>query len=242
MGGRPAAYVLGMDVIEVRPQLHMFRFPVGQAYLWHDDDVLTLVDSGPVGAAEEIELGIRGLGLDPAGLSRIVLTHAHEDHTGSAGVLAERWGARIAAHRLEAPVIRGERPVPPPVLLDWELPVWENTRGLPPAPPTRVDDEVEDGTALDFGDGARVVHVPGHTPGSVALHLPRHGVLFTGDAVAAAERVMLGVFNVDREQAKAALRRLSVLGPSALCFGHGAPVTENAAAALLTAAELDAEL
>jgi glyoxylase-like metal-dependent hydrolase (beta-lactamase superfamily II) len=46
-----------------------------------------------------------------------------------------------------------------------------------PPPPVRVDHEAEDGDVLDFAGGAVVLHVPGHTPGGIALHLPRAGVL-----------------------------------------------------------------
>ncbi|MBT2899228.1 MBL fold metallo-hydrolase, partial [Streptomyces sp. McG3] len=103
--------------------------------------------------------------------------------------------------------------------------------------PTRVDREVTGGEVLPFGNGARVVHAPGHTAGSIALHLPRHGVLFTGDTVASAERrVVLGVFNVDRAGAATTFRRLAALSPRTVCFGHGDPLTENAAAAMDTAA------
>lgn len=102
----------------------------------------------------------------------------------------------------------------------------------------RVDRELEDGDELDFADGARVVHVPGHTDGSVAVHLPCHGVLFTGDAVAGVGRVMPGVFDVDRERAVESVRRLASLAPSTVCFGHGDPLTENAAAVLSGAAEV----
>ena len=43
-----------------------------------------------------------------------------------------------------------------------------------PPPPPRIDRELNDGDELPFGDGAVAVAAPGHTPGSVAIHLPRH--------------------------------------------------------------------
>ncbi|WP_217229545.1 MBL fold metallo-hydrolase [Streptomyces anulatus] len=225
-----------MDLVEVLPQLHMFRFRIGQAYLWRDGTELTLIDAGDIESAAAIEDAIRSLGLDPAGLRRIVITHGHRDHYGAAQELADRHGAEIIAHALDAPVVRGERPVPEPDLLDWELPLWEHGLTVPEAPPTRVDREVTGGEVLPFGDGARVVHAPGHTAGSIAIHLPLHGVLFTGDTVASVERVMLGVFNVDRAEAAATLRRLAALAPRTVCVGHGDPLTENAAAEMAAAA------
>ncbi|MFD4245508.1 MBL fold metallo-hydrolase [Streptomyces sp. NPDC058525] len=232
-----------MDLVEVLPnRLHMLRFPIGQAYLWQDGEQggggrsLTLIDAGNIESAAEIEGAIRSLGLLPERLERIVLTHCHRDHIGAAGELAARWGARVLAHRLDAPVIRGERPVPEPVLLDWEVPLYAHGLTVPEAPPTPVDQEVEDGDALGFGDGAHAVHAPGHTDGSIGVHLPRHGVLFTGDCVAAVGPLMLGVFNVDRARAVDSFRKLAALSPAVACFGHGDPLTSDTAAALAKAA------
>ncbi|GHI83818.1 MBL fold metallo-hydrolase [Streptomyces xanthophaeus] len=226
-----------MDLVEVLPdRLHMFRFPIGQAYLWQDGGALTLIDAGNSASAAAIEGAIRSLGLRPERLERIVLTHCHRDHVGSAGELADRWGARVLAHRLDAPVIRGEAPVPVPVLRDWELPLWEKGLSVPEAPATRVDQELEDGDELGFGDGALVVHAPGHTDGSIGVHLPRHGVLFTGDCVAAVGPLMLGVFNTDHARALDSFHRLAALAPAVACFGHGDPLTQDTASALARAA------
>lgn len=222
-----------MDVIEVVPGLRMLRFAVGAAYVWRDGDELTLVDTGTADRAGRIAEVLDG---DGGGLRRIVLTHWHPDHTGSAAELAARYGAEVVAHRLEAPVIRGEQEGAPPVLEEFEKPIHAGLPPLPPAPPCRVDREVADGDVLDFGGGARVVAVPGHTDGSLALHLPGPGVLFTGDAVAGVGRTTLGVFNTDRARAVASLHRLAALDAATAVFGHGDPVVGGAAAALRAAA------
>ncbi|MGK9463651.1 MBL fold metallo-hydrolase [Streptomyces sp. G6] len=198
-----------MDVIELLPRLHLLRFPVGQAYVWRDGDDLTLIDAGPAGSAARV---------------------------------AALAGAEVVAHVLEAPVVRGEVPGPPPVFEEWERPLHADAvRRLPRGGfdrPARVP-EVSDGDVLDFGGGARVVHAPGHTDGGIGLHLPRHGVLFTGDAVAASPvegGVMPGVFNTDRDRAVASFGRLAGLDIQTACFGHGDPVTAGAGEALRASA------
>ncbi|MGW1162893.1 MBL fold metallo-hydrolase [Streptomyces sp. NPDC002513] len=232
-----------MDVIELLPRLHLLRFAVGQAYLWCDDDALTLVDAGPKGSGAAIAEAITGLGQDPSQVRRIVLTHFHEDHAGGAGEFAARAGADVFAHHGDAPVVRGRVPGPPPVLEDWERPLHTATAALlPPGDPLRPGRVrgLSDGDVLGFGGGARVVHVPGHTHGSIALHLPEQGVLFTGDAVAASPvdgGVLLGVFNLDRDRAVHSFHRLAALDGEVACFGHGDPVLGRAGDTLRKAAE-----
>ncbi|MFC8720100.1 MBL fold metallo-hydrolase [Kitasatospora sp. NPDC057198] len=223
-----------MDVIEVLPGLRMLLLPVGAAYLWSDGRELTLVDSGPVGFEDQVAGLVESV---PGGeLARIVLTHWHEDHTGGAAHLAARFGGvPVVAHRLEAPVIRGEEVGAPPVLEEFERPIRASVPELPPAPPCRVDVEVVDGDVLPFGGGARVVGAPGHTDGSLALHLPGPDLLFTGDAVANVGQTMLGVFNTDRARAIASLHRLAGLGAANAVFGHGAPLVGDAAEGLKAA-------
>ena len=239
-----------MDLIQLTPQLHHVKFPVGHAYLWHDPDGLTLIDTGLPGSAPHIAAAIRQVGYQPADLRRLVLTHFHPDHVGAAGDVAG-WGElEVLAHQADAPFIRAQAAGPPPDLADWERPLFEQITSQvtspvenpaapePPVPP-RIDREVSDGDELGFGDGAVAVAVPGHTPGSVAIYLPRPQVLFAGDAAARTPdgTVICGVFNVDRAQAAASFRRLAGLDVAVACFGHGEPLTDDAAAALLSAAE-----
>jgi glyoxylase-like metal-dependent hydrolase (beta-lactamase superfamily II) len=233
-----------VDVIELLPRLHFIRLPVGHAYLWRDPDGLTLVDAGLAGSAQLLADAVRQAGHQPADLRRLVLTHFHPDHVGGAADVAG-WGeVEVLAHRADAPFIRAPGTGPAPDLADWERPLFEQvtsqlpTRPAAPLVPPRIDRELADGDEPGFGDGAVAVAVPGHTPGSMALYLPRHRVLFTGDAVARGRdgAVICGVFNVNRPQAAASLRRLATLDVAVACFGHGEPVTRDATAELQAAA------
>jgi glyoxylase-like metal-dependent hydrolase (beta-lactamase superfamily II) len=99
-----------------------------------------------------------------------------------------------------------------------------------------VDRERVDGDVLDFGGGAEVLAIPGHTEGSLAIHLPRQGVLFTGDTIANVGTVMLGAFNQVRAQTVASFRRLAALDVETACFGHGEPIASGAGTKLREAA------
>jgi glyoxylase-like metal-dependent hydrolase (beta-lactamase superfamily II) len=249
---------------EMRPQLvasgvYVVPFPIGQAYIWDRGDALTLIDTGVPGSAETILAAVRELGRAHDDVTEIVLTHYHADHRGAAADLAEATGAQIVAHRLEAPVIRGEQPQTPPNLVPFEQPIAEGVlaamtppgveapepgslgldeiarrlvAGIPLPAPVRVDREVEDGATL--AGGGQVIHIPGHTAGSIALLAPataeRPAVLFTGDTLASVESaVIAGVFNVDRAELTRSIRTLAGLDFGIACFGHGAPCTNDAA-------------
>jgi glyoxylase-like metal-dependent hydrolase (beta-lactamase superfamily II) len=231
-----------VDVIELLPRLRFIRFAAGHAYLWHDPDGLTLIDTGLPGSAPLVADAIRQSGYQPADLRRLVLTHFHADHIGGAAAIADWGDVEVLVHHADAPFIRAEAVGPAPDLTDWERPVYDQMMSQLPAQPVappRIDREIGDGDELGFGDGAVAVAVPGHTPGSIALYLPRHQVLFTGDAAARRPdgTVICGVFNVNRAQAAASLRRLAGLAAAVACFGHGEPLTQDAATELQAAAQ-----
>ena len=124
----------------------------------------------------------------------VVLTHAHLDHAGGAPEFAER-----AAHRAEAGVLAAGVPAslfgpelfaklgidgPAPGLMIDMLP----EPGYDPAtyriPPIHLDRTLGDRDRIDLGDRVlTVLHLPGHTPGSIALLEERTGTLYSGDVV-----------------------------------------------------------
>lgn len=234
-----------MDVVPLLPRLFFIRMPVGHAYLWQDTDGLTLIDAGLPGSAPRLADAIRQAGHEPADLRRIALTHFHPDHIGAVADLAADGQVTVLAHSADAPFIRAGGVGPAPDLADWERPIYDQVtsqlaaRPAAPLVPPRIGRELSDGDEPGFGDGAVAVAAPGHTPGSVAFYLPRHRVLFTGDAIARREdgRVSAGVFNVDRALAAQSLRRLATLDTEVACFGHGEPLTRAADAELRAAAQ-----
>jgi glyoxylase-like metal-dependent hydrolase (beta-lactamase superfamily II) len=212
----------------VVPGVHRLGFEPGQAYLWEWGEGLTVVDTGSTGSAGAILDAIGAIGRRPADVKEILLTHCHDDHRGGAAELVARTGATVVAHRADTPVIRGDRPGAPPVLTESERALAAQVGpGVPPAAPVDVDREVEDGDTT--AGGGLIVGVPGHTPGSIALLVPRLGVLFTGDSVATVDgEAILGVFNVDRAAAIASVHKLAGLELDVACFGHGAPIAGGA--------------
>jgi glyoxylase-like metal-dependent hydrolase (beta-lactamase superfamily II) len=221
-----------MELLELTPRLHVLRFAVGQAYLWRDGEDLTLVDSGPPGSGPAIAAAAQRLGT----VRRLVLTHFHDDHAGGAAEVGSWPGVTVLAHRADASIVRGERPPPAPDLTEFERELHARVAtGLTRAPAARVDVELSDGDVVEIGDGARIVHVPGHTDGSIALHLPAERVLFTGDVIAEHEgRLMVGPFNLDRDLAARSAHALAALDVDTACFGHGDALVGDAGKRLPT--------
>ena len=216
--------------MEVIPNVHRVSGVRGANVYLLLGPTLTLVDTGMQGNAKVILNYIDGLSLVPLDLGRIVITHHHIDHAGSLAALGQRTEAPVVAHPADAPFIAGELPQPPPggALLRLFLRVASAISRYEPSP---VDMHVNDGDHLEVLGGATVIHTPGHTPGSIALHLPTEGLLICGDAITRRGN-RLGPpprpFTRDMEQAITSLRRLAELDFEVLCPGHGDPIVGGA--------------
>ncbi|MCM2386720.1 MBL fold metallo-hydrolase [Streptomyces albipurpureus] len=232
-----------MELTQVAHAIWQLAFPVGHVYFVRLPDGYGLIDTAMPGSAPAILDALTQLGGHSQDLRQIVLTHSHIDHMGSAADLVAATGARVLAGAVDAPYIRGTAPEPQPVCTASERVLHEQIVAgfseayVRPLHHVPVDVELHDADTIDdWGEPVRILHVPGHTPGSIALHLPSSGVLFPGDIVATVEgRAILGPFNVNREQAIASFRRLASLEVEALCVPHGEPVFRGASEMLRAA-------
>ena len=230
--------------MEIIPGVHTIEgLGVGRAYLYEEADRLTLIDTGLAGSAERIFGAIERIGRRPDDVRQIVITHHHRDHIGALAEVVERTDAAVLVHAIDAPVVRGDQPPPNPNPTGvWRLLRPLLARGARPPAAARVDRELGDGDEIDLDGGAQVVHVPGHTMGSIALYVPSRRLLFAGDAAVNALGIgppsgPFGLFNEDREQVRESFRKLAQLDFEVACFGHGRPMDKDASRAFRRRAE-----
>jgi len=106
----------------------------------------------------------------------ILNTHAHFDHVGNCRELKETTGAEIWLHKADLPIYESA----PRQAAMFAM------YGVKPIRMTAVDQFMRDDDGVQVGKiAARVIHTPGHTPGSLSLHVPRSNsdVLFAGDTL-----------------------------------------------------------
>ncbi len=216
--------------MEVIPGLWMIEGP-GPCYLYRDADTYTLIDAGITGEATRILDHLEQVGGKPEQLKQIILTHSHDDHRGGHAELIERTEAQVLAHELDVPVIVGDEEFQLPDVPEEERKFMQMAIDeTPAARPARVDRALRDGDEIELGSGAIAIHVPGHTPGSLAIFLPKEKLLFAGDAAErdVEENLALGMFNLDRPQAIESFRKLAALDFEIACIGHGKPLDKDA--------------
>jgi glyoxylase-like metal-dependent hydrolase (beta-lactamase superfamily II) len=154
-------------------------------FLLSGDGRNILVDSSAAGCWKKLNRNLQRLGVER--MDALVLTHSHFDHAGSAARLQEKYRAKVIVHRFEGPFLaRGEGIVPRGANFLGRLLIdrlGKNLASRLKCPPCRADILVDDALSLaDFGLNARIVHTPGHSPGSQSVIVDDE-IALVGDAV-----------------------------------------------------------
>lgn len=178
-------------------------------YLIRFESEAALVDAGTGGDTDRLFRNIESCGVSPDAVRYLLLTHCHFDHTGGAADVRERTGCRIVAHALEAPFLEaGDDRV--------TAALWYGTH-LSPLP---VDERIEgSGGTIRMGNREILaVHIPGHSPGSLAFLLDSDGqrVLFGQDIHGPLDESLLS----DEDAYRRSLELLAGQDADILCEGH----------------------
>ena len=191
-----------------------------------EDETLALVDSGLPWNVGGVLKYIRAIGRNPDDLRLVLMTHSHPDHTAGALGLRRRTGAEIVAHAGDT-----RRHADQEVSLSYMRVFTSLKAPIPFLQRTPVARLVEDGEVLPALGGVRVIHTPGHTPGSVCYLLEDRSLLFSGDTAFSNGRRLsrsLPFFGSDMQDYRRSLDRLAALEFDTLCGGHGEPLVGGA--------------
>ena len=200
------------------------------AYLVKTDTGFVLIDTGMAGNRATLERELRAAGCQPGDLRLILITHGDPDHSGNASYLRAKYGAKIAMHKAEAASVergnmflsRGSLPplrrMMKPLMSLFRL--RKRDRFTP-------DFFLEDGDRLtEYGLDATILHVPGHSAGSIAV-LTDEGAFFSGDFLENRARPSVATLIDDPEALKASFERVKKLDIRIVYPGHGKAFTLN---------------
>lgn len=196
-------------------------WPGVNVYFLHQSDGLTLVDTGFFFNGPAL---LRRLKERPP-LRRILLTHFHPDHSGSCALISRQLGVPVLVQRADLPFVAARR------RLDQEPGWWLTRRLLGLLRLLRIDRTAppQELVALEEGDRVgpwRVLHTPGHTPGSASFYDEERSILLCGDNLVNMPwgfRVGVPWWTLDHALQKRSIARYAELGARLVLSGHGRP-------------------
>ncbi len=215
---------------EMQNELQVITLPLPMrmgsvnCYLLQTGAGYVLVDSGGSANRKALVRELERAGCRPGSLQLIVLTHGDFDHTGNAAFLRQAFGGKIAIHVGDVGMVeRGDmfaNRKKPNFLIRLLLPLFT---GFGRAERFTPDVLVAEGDDLSpSGLEARVLSIPGHSLGSIAV-LTAGGDLFCGDLLDNTARPALNSLIDDPAAARASLQRLECMNIRTVYPGHGRP-------------------
>ncbi|MGH2367815.1 MAG: MBL fold metallo-hydrolase [Chloroflexota bacterium] len=205
--------------VEVLPGIYEVRESLGPVFdtpdcwvsLWllvdpSGQERPAIVDSGVPRSTDTVILpALQALGFRPHDLAVVVNTHSHHDHAGSNVQLRDATGCQIWIHEADAPAIeRG------------------STFGSEPCLPHQADRLLKEGETVRLaGRDYEVMHLPGHSPGSIGLYDRERRILISGDALQAQGTDTQGIPGAaDREGYYRSLDKVDALEIDHLLAAH----------------------
>jgi glyoxylase-like metal-dependent hydrolase (beta-lactamase superfamily II) len=230
--------------VQITPSLHRIGNGSVNAYLVEEAGEVTIVDAGVPGYWADLPRELAAMGRSLDDVRALVLTHGHSDHIGFAERFRRERSILPAIHELDAAMARGE--IKPQGQQSGRIRIgalvgfllFGLRRGALRTTPLAEVATFGDGATLDVPGAPRVIHVPGHSPGSAALHFAGHDALLVGDAFATLAVTTGGVgpriapFTSEPAEALASLARIEGIEARWALPGHGEPWTGGVAAAV----------
>jgi len=151
-GPAPARDTWFIEPAKVFDNLYFVGSKIHSSWALKTSEGILLIDTlFTYNSEEEIVGGLKKLGLDPATVKYVIISHAHSDHVGGAKMMQDRFGSRI--------VMGGP---------DWDS-IEKSVNGYPQGKPKR-DIVADDGQKITLGDTTvTIVTTPGHTPGTLSM-------------------------------------------------------------------------
>ncbi|MET7409916.1 MBL fold metallo-hydrolase [Streptomyces parvulus] len=229
---------MGADVRQVADGTYLVHGSHTNWVILADGDAVTLVDTGYPGDRRQLLDSLAAVGSSPEAVAAVLITHAHNDHLGSAEYLRAAHGTPVLLHEAEVPHARRDflqqvsvgtilRNAWRPGVLPWTVHVLRSggTEQHPVAAPTPFPAP----GALDLPGRPVPVHTPGHTDGHCVFHLPGAGVVISGDALVSGHAIsridgpqlLPDLFHHDRARAVDSLDVIAGLDGDLLLPGHG---------------------
>lgn len=202
-------------------QIPLFPRNAINCYLIED----TLIDAGIRSSSGIILQAIKN-----KTITKHALTHAHADHQGSSKIICETLNIPLWCSELEKPAAENGNVIfeyqnPNHIISKFQEKFWAG-KGHPVSQTLKEGDNIA---------GFTVIETPGHSSGHLSFFREKDGVLIVGDVLTNMNLLTTivglheppNIFTTNQELNRESIKKLALLKPKILCFGHGPVLVNN---------------